>query len=170
LLAPGDTIVIDGTGDTNANLGGLGPFGGNHTMVLGGANHGSYIIDMGTSGETQITLEGSGHQQISAGFGTAETFIMGATQTGAQTAGTSISNLENNGGGAGDSIDVGSANNLTTAEGSAGAVVAAGEYFTSATQLTWFDAGHSAVDTVAITLAGPSSLVLQADHHTFKVV
>jgi hypothetical protein len=130
---------------------------------LGGANNGTYTINLGTSGETQIILQGTGNHQITAASATVETFIMGATQNG----GAKITGLQIN-----DLLDTGSVINLAAAQANSGQVNAAGKYFANATTLTWWDsnAGHNFADTITFTLPAGNSLQLQADHHTFKVV
>ena len=128
-------------------------------MILGGPNGGGYTVDMGTSGETQITFAGSGQQNVTAASNTVETFVMDPTQQG----GSVIGNLQLS-----DLIDVGSANNLTSQVGN---VQSAGQYSVSTNSLTWWDTNQNMADTLTVALAaGTHNLQLQADHHSFKVV
>jgi hypothetical protein len=165
LLSANDVIVIDGA-DVSANLGTLHPFGGNTVlgMTLGGVQNGSYIVNLGTSGETAILMEGAGHQQIAAASGVAETFAVGNTSLG----GSTISNLEVN-----DRVDVNTdgKTQLTTQVGSASLVNAAGEWSFGSDALTWWDAGHAAAETLTLQFgAGATGLELQSNGHNFRVV
>jgi hypothetical protein len=164
LLAFSDTIAIDGA-DVSVDLGALHPFGGDVTIgiTLGGASNGSYIVDMGTSGEMSIVMEGSGHHQINATLGVLEAFVMGATSTG----GSAIGNLE-----VGDEIDVGGGGStlLTTHEATGALVNAVGEWAFDGGVLTWWDSNHASADVLTLQFsAGATNLQLTADNHRFAV-
>jgi hypothetical protein len=178
LLVANDTITIDGAtlnGDANVNLGTLHAFGGNtaavHAMNLGGANNGSYTVNMGTSGESSVTMDGTGVQHITASSATTEKFSVGALNHG----GSFISNLS-----IGDSIDVIGARtpDLATAPvASAGLVgppppgLHTGSWNFSGGVLTWWDLQTSSVEHLTLALApGAHGLTLDANHHSFTVI
>ena len=167
LLAANDTITIDGV-DVNVNLGVLHAFGGNTAAIqaftLGGASHGSYIVNMGTSGETAVFMEGTGLQNITAASGLSEKFTVGLTNAG----GSTISNLE-----IGDSIDTIGAKNpsLTTQVGSAALVNGAGKWAFAGGALTWWDATTASADHLTLTLAATAhGLSEDANRHSFTVI
>ena len=171
LLAANDTIVIDGADGTlaaGANLGTLSAF---HTsgvvagMILGGAqNNGSYTVNLGTSGETSITMEGTGHQQITGHTGTKETFVMGLSATG----GSTIINLDANDK---DIVDVGTGISLTTRVGTGAQVTGTGQWAFGADHvLTWWDSGHGKVDTLSLQLAVNATDLKITAGHTFTVI
>ena len=157
LLAAGDTIVVNGAGNTGWVL---DNFGGNETLVLSSA--GSYFVGMGTSGTTTLLMGGTGNHTIGAGAAT-ETFILDATQNG----GSTITDLT-----AGDMIDIDGANaiaGLTAGQSGAGtftgAIDTAGEWSYSGSTLTYF-AGAA----LTLTLTGTiTTLTMQGNGDTFLV-
>jgi hypothetical protein len=158
-----DGIAIDGA--ETANLNTLDFFGGDpfFGMTLGGAAGGSYTVNLGTSGEFSITMEGTGVQDITAANGVIETFFEGGTSLG----GSIIRNME-----VGDQVDVGSASTtaLATREATTGAVNAAGEWaFDTVTDLfTWWDDAHAAAE--QLTLVGVVDLDPAGGGHAFNVI
>lgn len=168
LFAANDTIAIDG--DLLAGLGTLHPFGGDttHGLTLGGAQNGAYLVDLGTSGESLITMEGTGQQRITAASGTTETFVMGASATDGLTDTTSlISNL-----GVGDMIDtLGAASpNLTTQVATGTQVTGPGLWAFNGGVLTWWDAAHNGAEELHLSLAAGATALQLLDQHTFKVI
>ncbi|HVQ40681.1 MAG TPA: hypothetical protein VMS54_00670 [Vicinamibacterales bacterium] len=168
LLALNDTIAVDGTGTTIAapvNLGVLTDFGGNDVagMVLGGSNNASYIVDLGTSGVAKVTMQGTGHQQITAHTGgTPETFLMGATATG----GSIIGNLQSN-----DLIDILGVNSSLSNK-AVTAVTKATDWSFDGHLLTWWDSSHAQAETLTLNFAGnvAHTLSVNVDKHTFTVI
>jgi hypothetical protein len=161
-------IAIDGA-DISANLGVLSSFGGdlNTGMTLGGALGGSYIVDMGTSGEGVITMEGLGHQQITAAHDVAENFIVGVTSTG----GSTILNLENDANNRADRIDIGGGGGgLDTRVATAAQVDAQGEWAFSGGVLTWWDTTPGAAEHLTLTLVGGATNLQLANNHSFDVI
>jgi hypothetical protein len=149
-------------------LGTLSDFGGNDTlgMVLGGTLNGAYTVNLGTSGLTHVTLQGTGHHDITGATGVVETYVMGSTSTGAST----LRNLDIN-----DLVDVGAAmkGTLDTLKATASTVTAKGQYALVGSTLTWWNdtSGHNHADTLTLQFAGVTNhMQLQADGHTFKVV
>ncbi|MBI2316525.1 MAG: hypothetical protein HYU75_05780, partial [Betaproteobacteria bacterium] len=164
LLSAADTIAIDGA-EVLADLGTLHFFGGDITlgMTLGGTNNGSYIVDMGGSGEASVVMAGLGQHQISAALGVLESFVMGATSLG----GSAIGNLE-----AGDRFDVtgGGSTVLATDVGAAALVDADGEWAFDGAQLTWWDSDHASADVLTLQFAAGATGLLQETPQSFVVV
>jgi hypothetical protein len=167
LLAANDTVTIDGG---TLDLGTLDAFGGNTasvtSMTLGGAQNGSFTVNLGTSGEAGVVMEGAGVQHITAS-GVLETFTVGTTNHG----GSTILNL-----GVNDLIDVTSGANpaLATQVGQASQVNAPGTWNFSGGQLTWWDpsanGGAGGADHLTLTLgAGATGLHLD-NGHRFSVI
>jgi hypothetical protein len=141
----------------------LHPFGGNLTagLTLGGGQNGSYIVNLAGSGETQITMQGTGHQQITAATGSKENFLMGISATG----GSTISNLS---AADKDQVDVGGGAGLATRVGTVATaspvVTAPGQWAFGANHvLSWWDSTHNQVDT--LTLVGAADLSLKNGHN-----
>jgi hypothetical protein len=168
LLAANDTITIDGL-DTNVNLGVLHAFGGDvastQSLTLGGVHNGSYTVDMGTSGQTAIFMDGTGVQHIAASSSTKEKFTVGITNTG----GSTITNLD-----IADSVDtIGSRTPalVPTAVASAALVNGVGKWSFTGGVLTWWDQGTNSADHLTLTLASTAhGLVLDPNHHSFTVI
>jgi hypothetical protein len=167
VLSANDTITIDGV-NANVNLGTLDAFGGNLAsltgMTLGGASNGSYTVNMGTSGETGIVMEGTGAQNITASLGTLEVFTVGLTNHG----GSTISNL-----GINDSVDVtGAANpSLTTQVAAGNQVTGPGQWAFAGGVLTWWDPSTSVADHLTLQLAtGAHGVALDNGRHSFTVI
>jgi hypothetical protein len=165
LLAATDTITVDGAGDVSANLGTLTPFGGDVLagMHIGGAQNGSYVVNMGTAGESQVFLDGTGHHQVTAAV-TKETFFIGAASTG----GLTILGLRS-----ADQIDIGAGGTRLDRNGpqaSAAAVDVSTEWFYGGGVLTWFDDGHNIVQTTVLQLTTGTTLTLGNNRTTFTVV
>jgi hypothetical protein len=176
LLSANDTITIDGA-NVLADLGTLHALGGNVTglsaagvgipsMTLGGASNGSYIVDMGTSGETSIFMEGTGLQQITASSATREKFSVGTTNTG----GSTIFNLNT-----GDQIDTIGARTPAliagTGEASAALVNGPGKWAFTGGVLTWWDPSINSSDHLTLHLAATAhGLSLDNNHHSFTVI
>ena len=168
LLAANDTITIDGL-DVNVNLGTLHAFGGDvastQSLTLGGVRNGSYTVDMGTSGETAIFMDGTGVQHIVASSSTKEKFSVGITNTG----GSFITNLD-----IADSIDtIGSRTPalVDPSVASAALVNGVGKWSYTGGVLTWWDQGINAADHLTLTLVGTAhGLTLDNNHHSFTVI
>jgi len=160
LLNASDTIAINDA--TIANLGTLHTFGGNGTLTLGGAGNGAYTVNMGTSGETTIHLAGTGNHVITAGTN-AETFVQDATQG---AGGSTINGLLG-----GDHINIdATVAALTTAQGTAALVTAAGQYNYSFGTLTYYNNVNNVAETLHVGLgAGATTLTLQTGGHSFLV-
>jgi hypothetical protein len=170
LLVPNDTITIDGL-NVLAPLGTLHAFGGVPLtgLTLGGAQNGSYIVNLGTSGETSVTMEGTGHQQITKATGVLETFVEGASSTG----GSTLANLELN-----DVLDLTNAakGKLSGANlGAGSSVTKAGQWAFAGGQLTWWDdnPGHNHAETLTLQFHAGSthtSMQLANNGHNFTVI
>jgi hypothetical protein len=161
LLAATDTIAVDG--DVSANLGTLTPFGGDVLagMTLGGAQNGSYIVDMGTSGISQVFMEGTGIHQVTGSL-TKETFILGADQGG----GSTISGLRPL-----DQIDIGAdGTKLQTNVATAAEVDAVSEWNYSGGVLTWFAEGTNTVEALTLQFAAGSNLSIDNNRQGFTVI
>jgi hypothetical protein len=160
-LAANDTIVLNG-----AAGGGLAlhNYGGDHTIVLGGDQNGSYFVSLGASGDTTIHLGGTGDHVIGATNGVTETFILDTAQNGGSVI-TGLSATDH------DVIQfatgAGSVGSLThdVSVGGASAVVASGDWSFSGNTLTYYDNGHHAVE--SLTLVGSITTLTQVDGHTF---
>jgi hypothetical protein len=172
-LALNDTVALDGD-LVSPNLGTLTDFGGNDTfgLVLGGPQNGSYIVNLGTSGDTSVTMAGTGHQDITGAIGPKETFVVGATSTG----GSTIRSLERN-----EVIDVTAGNFGQGTKNSPSTQVASGSLVTGPTQwayetanhtLTWWDPGHNAAETLTLhfAAAGDVGSVGVKSTHSFQVI
>jgi hypothetical protein len=168
LLAANDTITIDGL-DVNVNLGTLHAFGGDvaavHAMNLGGVNNGSYTVNMGTSGETAIFMDGTGVQHIVASSSTKEKFIVGIANNG----GSTITNLD-----IADSVDtIGPRTGALVpgAVGSAALVNGVGKWAFTGGVLTWWNQDTNVADHLTLGLtASAHGLVLDNNHHSFTVI
>jgi hypothetical protein len=170
LLAANDTIAVDGP-NVSVNLGTLHAFGGvpGTGLTLGGAQNGSYTVNLGTSGETSVTLDGTGHHQITKTTGVLETFVEGVGATG----GSTLANLELN-----DVIDLTNATKgkLSGANlGAGSSVTKAGQWAFAGNVLTWWDdnTGHNHAESLTLQFHAGSthtSLQLANNGHTFSVI
>ena len=135
------------------------------SLTLGGVHNGSYTVNMGTSGETAIFMDGTGVQHIVASSSTKEKFSVGITNTG----GSFITNLD-----IADSIDtIGSRTPALTGASlaSAALVDGVGKWAFAGGVLTWWDQGINAADHLTLTLASTAhGLVLDNNHHSFTVI
>ena len=153
------------------NLGTLTDFGGNDAfgMILGGAQGGSFSVNLGSSGLAQVTMSGSGHHQISGALGPQESFVVAGDSSG----GSTILNLESS-----ELIDVtnasfGDPKKDPTRVGSGSLVTGPGQWAFEAGNhtLTWWDDGHNAVETLTLLFAAGVTQVLTIKNaHTFQVV
>jgi len=165
LLAAGDTIVVNGAGNTGWVL---DNFGGNETLVLSSA--GSYFVGMGTSGTTTLLMGGTGNHTIGAAGTVTETFILNSTQNG----GSTITGLTG-----GDMIHIDGANAITAlvagvsgagttgVGGVAGVVDVATEWSFAGSTLTYWNDVANAAHT--LTLNGTINTLTMIDGDTFLV-
>jgi hypothetical protein len=174
LLALNDTIVIDAPGISPlapVNLGTLVDFGGNDAfgMILGGAQNGSFSVNLGSSGVAAVTMSGLGQQQISGATGPRESFIVAGDSIG----GSTILNLESS-----ELIDVtnasfGDPKKDPTRVDFGSQVIGSGQWAFEAGNhtLTWWDDGHNAAETLTLQFAaGVTQDLTIKNAHTFQVV
>jgi Domain of unknown function (DUF4347) len=138
------------------NLGTLNAFTTSGSLILGNSSNNDITVNLGTSGFSSITLNGSGHDVITTSANVTETFILGAAQNG----GTTLNNLT-----IGDKIDIDGANAIAGLRGgnlgTAGNVLRVGQWAFNdvSDQLTYFNSVDHHAE--SITLTGVNHVTLE---------
>jgi hypothetical protein len=160
----GMTIAGDGITPDIATIGTLSAYGGNGTLTLGvAAGADAYNINLGTSGVTNVFLEGTGNHDVTTSTSVLETITLSSDYNG----GVLLRNLS-----AGDVLVVDGAAAITDFDeasvASAALVVAAGDWTYSNSVLTYFDDAAGAARSIG--LVGVSNVFYENATDTFYIV